>query len=206
VVILVRRRSPALLAVGAVLLVFIIQPYPWWARFTLPLSALGAIAVAMAAATAPWPWFRFTVRWSAFVLALAGVLLSTYAVDPKGGASDLPARRVLALIGTSPHERSLGRLFHPEYAFVDSVPEDATIMVDVGAKSVRFISPLFGPRFSRRVMRIDGGSPPSHVWLLTSAGRELDQAAEATHVLVSDVAGVRVWKPRSVDDGRNDLH
>ena len=51
-VILVRRRDVALLPVGAVMLVFVLQPYAWWARFTLPLAALGAVAIALAASGA----------------------------------------------------------------------------------------------------------------------------------------------------------
>ena len=152
VVVLVRRRSVVLLPVAAVAVVFLLQPYAWWARFTLPLAALGALAVALTATQAPWRAVRRAVKAVSLVLALAAVVLSSYAVDPAGRGTVLPASRVVALIGAPAEERTLGRLFHEEYAFLDQVPADATVVVDLRAEPVRFVYPLFGPAFTRRVL------------------------------------------------------
>ena len=196
VVVLVRRRNVLLLPVAAVAVVFLVQPYAWWARFTLPLAALGAIAIALTATQAPWPWLRRAVQAAALVLAVASVALSSYAVDPAGKGAELSASRVVGLIGASSDERSLGHLFHPEYAFLEQVPLDATVVVDLRAEPVRFVSPLFGPAFTRHVLPGGDGVVPSDAWVVTSPGRALDRAASATHVLVSDLRDVRVWRPR----------
>ena len=195
IVILIRRRHPALLAVAAVLIVFVLQPYAWWARFTLPLAALGSVAVAWAASEAPWRWFRMGLQTSALGLAIAGVFLSSYAVDPASRAADIPAARILSLIGKPAEERSLGHLVYREYAFLDQMPENATVVIDLDAEPVRFVSPLFGPRFSRRVLPAGAGSVPIDAWIVTSTGRALDRDAAKTRVLVWDVRGVRVWRP-----------
>ncbi|MGY1735365.1 hypothetical protein [Geodermatophilus sp. SYSU D00684] len=196
VVVLVRRRDVTLLPVAAVAAVLLVQPYAWWARFTLPLAALGALAIALAATRAPWPLLRRVVQGASLVLALASVALSSYAVDPAGRAAPLPASDVLALVGASGEERSVGRLFHPEYAFLSEVPEDATVVVDLRAEPVRFVYPLFGPAFTRRVVPGGDGPVPDDAWVVTSPGRALDRAASATHELVSDERDVRVWRPR----------
>ncbi len=200
VALLVRRRSLALIPVTVVLIVFLLQPYKWWARFTLPLAALGCIAIAWAIARAPWPWLRVALRTSALVLATAGVYLTTHAVDPQAGAADIPSTEVVDLIGKPQEDRSLGRLVHQEYAFLDEIPEDATIVVDLDATPVRFVSPLFGERFSRRILPADSGHVPSDGWLVTSLGRPLDAAAGAAHVLIWDVRGIRVWRPKTPSD------
>ncbi len=200
VVILIRRRNLALIPLVAVLIVFLLQPYKWWARFTLPLAALGSVAVAWAIVSAPWPWLRTVLRTSALVLAIAGAVLATYAVDPAARATDIPATQILALIGKPTEDRSLGRLVHHEYAFLDQVPENATMVVDLDARPVRFVSPLFGPRFNRRVLPADAGQVPINGWLVTSFGRPLDAAAGAAHVLIWDVRGIRVWRPKTPID------
>jgi hypothetical protein len=196
VVVLVRRRDVTLLPVAAVTVVLVLQPYAWWARFTLPLAALGALAIALTATRSPWPLLRRAVRGVSIVLALASVALSSFAVDPAGRATPLSASDVVALIGASGEERSLGRLFHPEYAFLSEVPADATVVVDLRAEPVRFVYPLFGPAFTRRVVPAGDARVPDDAWVVTSPGRALDRAASATHELVSDERDVRVWRPR----------
>ena len=90
-VVLVRRRDPALLTVALpIVLTFLVQPYRWWARFTLPLAALGALAVVAAAWWAPWRWARTAVRAAALALVAAGVALASYEVDPAARAAPLP--------------------------------------------------------------------------------------------------------------------
>lgn len=194
---LARRRSPVLIVLCCVAFVLLVQPYRWWARFTLPLSAIGAIAIASAAACAPRLWMRTGVRAAALVLALAGVVLSSYEVDPAARAPSLAARDLLSLIGAPAAERSVGRLFFAEYRFVERVPRRATVVVDLRADPVRFVYPLFGPRQTRRVLAAGAGRAPRGAWVVTSAGRPIDRAARTDRRLRldSEVKGVRVYRP-----------
>jgi len=196
-VVLARRRSPVLLALGCVALVLLVQPYRWWARFTIPLSAIGALAIAFAAASAPRSWMRYAVRAAALALAVAGVVLSSYEVDPASRARTLPARDLLRLVGAPAQERTVGRLFFAEYRFLERVPDDATVLVDLHASPVRFVYPLFGPRHTRRVLPASSEAPPPGAWVVTAAGRPLDRRARSdAHLrLESATGGVRVYAP-----------
>ena len=198
-VVVVRRRDPALLAVAVPILVtFLVQPYRWWARFTLPLAALGALAVVAAAWHAPWGWARTAVRVAALALVVAGVALTSYEVDPAARARPLPAGDVLGLIGAPAADRSLGRVFFPAYRFLEDVPEDARVVVDLEAPGVRFVYPLFGPEHEREVLPATDRLPPADAWVVTSAGRPLDDAVarDGGWELSADVDGVRAWRPR----------
>lgn len=196
-VVLLRRRSPALLAVGVVGLVFLVQPYAWWARFTLPLAAIGAVAVVAAASWAPRAWMRGAVRAVALVLALAGMALASFEVDPAARAPQLSSPDVLRLVGKPAEERAVGRLFFGEYRFLERVPETATVVVDLRARPVRFVYPLFGSELRRRVLPEAGGSPPSGAWVVTAAGRPVDRRLRVDPRFRLEAAenGVRVWAP-----------
>ena len=195
---LVRRRNAALVALGAVTVVLLVQPYAWWSRFTIPLAAVGAIAIAAAASWAPRPWMRRTVRAAALALAVAGVGLASVAVDPAARARQIEALDVLRLAGAEPQKRTIGRLFFEEYRFLERVPEDATVVVDLRAQPVRFVYPLFGRRLERRV-RAGGAYPPRETaWVVTAAGRPLDGRLQRDprFRLDSSSHGIRVWAPR----------
>jgi hypothetical protein len=193
---LVRRRSAALVAVITVGVVLVVQPYDWWSRFTIPLIAVGALAIVAAAAWAPRLWMRRSVQGLALILMVAGVGLSSFEVDPAGGEAPLPARDLISLIGDPSEERTVGRLFFDEYRFLDQVPEDATVVVDLHAPEVRFVYPLFGPEQTRDVVASDG-EVPAGAWVVTSAGRPLDRALadNPRFTLAADERGVRVWRP-----------
>ena len=195
---LVRRRSLLTVALAAGAIVFVLQPYRWWSRFTIDLAALGAIAIAIAAVHAPRRWLRRGVAGAALVLALAGAALSSYEVDPAGGAEPLAATEVIRLAAEPAEQRSVGHLFFPEYRFLENVPADATIVVDLEAPQVRFVYPLFGASLDRSVVRATGAGVPEGAWLVTGAGRDLDRAARASgrFTLVSGVGGLHAWRPR----------
>ncbi len=192
----IRKRNPLVLALIVVGAVFALQPYRWWSRFTIQLAALGAIAIA---AAAWWPrrWLRRSVRAAACVLALAGVVLSSAEVDPASRAKPLPALEVLRLAGRPGEERTVGRLFFSEYAFVDEIPDSATVVVDLEATPVRFVYPFFGSRYSRRVLPATDAAPPEGSWVVTAAGRPIDRLLQGNSgfTLVSDLRGVRAWCP-----------
>ena len=195
--VLARRRSPAALALIVSALVFLVQPYRWWSRFTLQFAALGAIAVVAAALWAPRAWLRGAIRAAALALALVGVASTVRAVDPAARAPALGAGELLRLAG-DPGERTLGRLFYPEYRFLDDMPADATVAVDLLAPQLRFVYPLFGASYGRRVIAADA-EPPDGAWLITGSGRPLDREAsrDPQLTLAADVRGVRVYRPRA---------
>lgn len=197
-IVLARRRSPALILLGLTALVFLVQPYRWWSRFTIVLAATGALAIVAAASSAPRRWMRVAIRAAALVLALAGVVLASAEVDPASRAQPLAARDLLGLIGAPAAERGVGRLFFGEYRFLEDVPEDATVVVDLEASAVRFVYPLFGSRHSRRVLAATAGAPPAGSWVVTGAGRPLDRRlrGDGRFRPVSAERGVRVWAPR----------
>jgi hypothetical protein len=196
---LVRRGSPALIAVAVVAVVLVVQPYGWWSRFTIPLMVIGAFAIVAAAEWAPRLWMRRAVQALALVLALAGVALSSFEVDPAARAESLPARDLLGLIGDPAEERTVGRLFFAEYRFLEEVPQDATVVVDLAAPGARFVYPLFGPEQDRRVQPAGPDPPPPGAWVMTATGRPLDRAPanDPRFRLSADEHGVRVWRPVS---------
>ena len=196
VVALVRRRNPALIALAAIALVFLVQPYAWWARFTIPLMAAGALAIAGSAAWAPRRWMRLTIQSAAVVLAVAGVALSSFEVDPAARAAPLAAPDVLRLVGKPDVERTVGRLFFPEYRFLERVPRDATVVADLRARPLRFVYPLFGSRHDRSVQPA-GGAPVPGAWHVTSPGRPLERAlrADPRFRLAFASRGVHAWRP-----------
>jgi hypothetical protein len=194
---LVRRRSPALVALAATALVFVVQPYAWWARFTIPLMALGAIAIAARAEWAPRRWMRVALPVAALALAGAGVVLSSYEVDPAGHGEPLKATDLVRLVGKPSEERTIGRLFFPEYRFLERVPERATVVVDLHAEPVRFVYPLFGPRHRRDVRPARGAVPLAGAWHVTSRGRPLERAlrGDPRFRLESSERGLDAWRP-----------
>jgi hypothetical protein len=196
-VVLARRRSPVLYAVAIVAAVFLVQPYRWWSRFTIPLAALGAIGVVVAAYGAPRRWMRAAIKVVTVPLVLAGALFTVAKVDPAGRAEPLPAREVLALVGEPTSERTAGGVFFPEYRFVEEIPAGATVVVDLEADAVRFVYPLFGPELENRVVRLRAGTPLVGAWVVTATDRPVDRAVVdgGDHVLVSERRGLRAWRP-----------
>lgn len=198
VVVLWRRRSPVLVATAPLLVVLLLQPYRWWARFTLPLLAIGLIGVLVVIEELRPAAARAILRGGTIGLAFVGAGLVLIDVNPASRATPLPAWRVLGLVGAPAQQRSLGRLFFPEYRFLELVPSNATVVVDLQAAPVRFVYPLYGPKLTRRVVPAGPQPPPSWAWAVTARGRPLDsQFLRNGASLVSDVKGVRVWAPRA---------
>jgi hypothetical protein len=176
--------------------VLVVQPSPWWARFTLPLAAVGAVAVVTTVRLLRRRIARRLLQLGVAGLALLGTLLVVGEVNPASQARPLPAWRVVGLIGAPASERTLGRLFLPEYRFLDDVPATATVLVDLDAPDIRFVYPMFGRRFERTVVAWTPGTVPDSAWVVTSPGRPLDdQLARSRPGPVSDVRRVRVWAP-----------
>ena len=64
---------------------------------------------------------------------------------------------------------------------------------------MRFVYPLFGSAYDRRVIPAGNGGPPAGAWVVTASGRRLDRelSEREDFILAEDVGGVRVWRPRS---------
>jgi hypothetical protein len=144
-----RRRDLLLVLIVPVVLIFLIQPYQWWSRFTMILPAMGAVALVHLIERLQGQ-LRTFLQVATVTLVFFGAALATGKVDPAGRGHEVSAFRVVGLALEPYRERTLGRLFHPEYAWLDAVPQHARIDVELGDEP-RFISPAFGPRFERPV-------------------------------------------------------
>lgn len=196
-VVLLRRRELAGVAFVAVGVVFLLQPYRWWARFTLPLAALGAVAVV---AVACWLGSRRAgraLRGAALVLAAIGAGTVVRGVDPAAHGTQLSITDVLDLAASPASERTLGRVFLDEYEFVDRMPDDAEVVADLRASAFRFVYPLFGDDLGNRVRPWETGSRLRGAWVVTEEGRPADDRVRAAgeHELVSERRGLRAWRP-----------
>lgn len=152
---LLRRRSSSELDfLVPVALVFVLQPYQWWSRFTLFLAAAGCVAIALALERTGQRR-RIALATGSVVLAALGAWYATARINPAGGGNVVTARELVALGGEPAADRTVGRLFFDEYAWVDRVPRSAAIGVEL-SEEVRFVYPLFGGRFERDVVRLGG--------------------------------------------------
>lgn len=133
-----------------VTVMFAVQPYRWWSRFTMILIAVGVIAIVAVVEELPRRW---APPLKAFVLLLAalGAFFPTVKID-----GEFWATRILNLTRVSPDERTIGGFALPGYRWVDQIPADATIGVDtsadfLGGQPYILAYPLFGPRFEHDV-------------------------------------------------------
>jgi hypothetical protein len=129
---------------------FLLQPYDWWSRFTLPLAGGAAVAVAWAITSWRAPQLRLALGVATLVLAAAGALLASKTVIPGVRFHALGAKTVLsnALHG----RRSVGRVFYPDYAWLDKVGGSSRVAIDI--ETVHMTSPLAGARFEHRLLTL----------------------------------------------------
>ena len=149
-----RRWSSELDFLLPLALLFVLQPYQWWARFTLFLAAAGCVAVVLTLERTGHRR-RVALATAAVLLAGLGAWFASFKLNPAGEGRVLPAEQVLGLADEPAVNRTIGRLFFDEYAWVDGVSPTATIGVELGER-VRFVYPLFGTRFERDVVRLQG--------------------------------------------------
>ncbi|HEX5470116.1 MAG TPA: phospholipid carrier-dependent glycosyltransferase [Gaiellaceae bacterium] len=180
-----RRRLLFLTVLVPVALMFALQPYRWWSRFTMILAALGAIAVvALVQAVGP----RLSPLVKAFVAGLVGLGLffPTLKID-----GEFWATRILSIASSG--DRSIGAVALPAYRWVDSVPPGSAIGVDTSARQFGgqpFILayPLFGSAFQHRVYALPSASAEGFrralaadgiTYVTVARGRILDRWATA---------------------------
>jgi hypothetical protein len=149
---LARRRDLAVVVLVPVLLAFALLPYRWWSRFTIYLAALGAIAIVLVLERFLGGRLRALAVVAVSALALAGGALATWRLDPAGFGNKLSAVDVVSLAVHPSRPRTTGTLFFREFAWLEDVPPNATIAVELNAPSIRFLYPLFGAHLERRVV------------------------------------------------------
>lgn len=129
---------------------FVLQPYRWWSRFTMILIAVGVIAIVAIVEDLPRRWST-PLKASVLVLVALGAFFPTVKID-----GEFWATRIFDVARLPADERTVGRVALPGYRWVDRTPARATIGVDtsadfVGGQPYILAYPLFGPRFEHSV-------------------------------------------------------
>jgi 4-amino-4-deoxy-L-arabinose transferase-like glycosyltransferase len=191
VVFAARRRRDLLLALILPLaVIFLLQPYQWWSRFTMILPALGAVAIVHLLERLPGR-SRTVVAVACVALVVFGAAAATATIDPAGHGRQLSAFRVVRLVTAPSDQRTVGSLFHPEYKWLDRVPSSARVDVELGYEP-RFIYPVFGPNFSRPVHALHAESEQAltkelaidrPAYVLVGRGSSLDRLASSDPTL-----------------------
>ncbi|MDX6409407.1 MAG: hypothetical protein QOE13_2478 [Gaiellaceae bacterium] len=158
-VIAYRRRRPLLAWVIAPIgLLFIVDPYRWWSRFTIALAALGALAIS------DFLWSKGhrvaipALRVVTVALAAAGLAFTCSAVSAGSQKNLIRADRVMRLARAPGAHRTYGSLFLPDYKWIDDLGSPARIAFD--ATAIHAISPLAGTHFQHRLFALRLGDLP----------------------------------------------
>jgi hypothetical protein len=93
---------------------------------------------------------RTVLQVATCALVFFGAALATGKVDPAGHGREITAFRVVRLAFEPGKDRTLGKLFHHEYAWLDQVPDNVPMDVELGYEP-RFVYPAFGSKFERKV-------------------------------------------------------
>jgi hypothetical protein len=108
-------------------LLFAIQPYKWWTRFTIFLLAPGLVAIAAFVDRTGSRALRIAIQSLALVcVAVSLYFSSTHFV---GWGHVYSASQVVSNATKPESQRTLGRLFLPELRWVDAIPPHARIAV-----------------------------------------------------------------------------
>jgi hypothetical protein len=151
-----RRPVVAVNLLAPFALLYAVQPYRWWSRFTIYLPALAAPAIVLGIERLPSRALARALAVATVLLAVVGVALATWRLDPAGRARVIDMRDVVGLVDAPARERTAGALFFPEYQWLERVPLDAPVAVEEFAPSIRFVYPFLAPRFDRRVDLLTG--------------------------------------------------
>jgi hypothetical protein len=163
---LARRHSPLVWTfLFPLALLFALQPYRWWSRFTIALLAPGLVAVVVFVDTGRSRALTLAVRSLTLVFAAVAVWLGSSHVarwDHDYGVGD-----TIELAGRPGSQRTLGSLFLPSFRWVDHVEPGARIAVAIPVvinrdqcpggicEDLPFFYGLYGRHFRHRVHRLD---------------------------------------------------
>jgi hypothetical protein len=106
---------------------FAIQPYRWWTRFTIFLLAPAMVAIAVLVDRTGSRGLRIAVQSLAVVCVAVSLFFSSTHLVGWGRVYD--AGQVISTATKPEAQRTLGRLFLPELRWVDGVPPQARIAV-----------------------------------------------------------------------------
>jgi hypothetical protein len=143
-----RQRSLLAAVLAPILVVTLLGPYGWWARFTVPLVAASALAIG-------WFWqlrgnraLEISLRMAVVGLAAAGLWIASWRIDSGAFASHYRPVQVLRLAVKPTAERSFGRVWVGDLAWLDRLHGSNRIAFGT---AVPFVSTLAGPRLSNGV-------------------------------------------------------
>lgn len=135
-----KQRRTFLLLCLPLILIFVTQPAAWWSRYTISFVALGVAAfVLLSEKLKRWPAYLLQGALVAVVAVSVFYQHQVYSPELLQQAASLPRE-----------ERSFGRLFNPDYAFIDKVPDGTRFAIKFGD----FAYPFFGSRFQHSVYQL----------------------------------------------------
>ncbi len=145
-----RNRFVLLNLLVPIAIMFALQPYRWWSRFTMIVIALGVIAI-VAIVEALRGRRAAALKAAVLVCVALGVAFPILKID-----GEYWAHEVLATARVPADERTVGRIALPAYRWVDRAPRGSRIGVDTagvyfGGAPFVFAYPLFGKEFEHRV-------------------------------------------------------
>lgn len=158
-----KRRDVFLTLILPFLLILAVQPADWWSRYTMFIVAIGALAFVWALEMIPLAWVRGALRF-----AMAGAIMVTMIYSLTQWNFSPSTAYVAAKLPSS--ERSVGRLWMPQYAWVDTVPAGSHIAMSQYSADMWTAYPLFGLHYANHVNMV----------IATSAG-DFYQQLQADH-------------------------
>jgi hypothetical protein len=187
-----RSRALFWIVVAPVVLMFALQPYRWWSRFTMILAALGAIAI-MALVEALRSRPANVLKAAIALLVCLGIFFPTFKID-----GEFWATRILSVAHLPLRERTIGQVALNGYRWVDTVPAGAAIGVDTSAQQFGgqpyvLAYPLFGSDFGHRVYPLPRTSP--------GAFRAAVARRDLTYVFVARGRLLDQWAARAMAEG-----
>ena len=157
------------------LLGFAVQPYRWWARFSITLVGPAAVLLVLALQSGRRSLGRTVMRAVAVALVVTSALVASRRLYTASGSS-IGVQRLLEVAAQPRAEATAGRTFLPQQSWVDSVPAGTRIAVE---RTDRYYSafyfPLFGHDLELRPVPIAVGSRAE----LLAELRELDASVLA---------------------------
>lgn len=187
-----RSKEVLFTVVLPVALMFALQPYRWWSRFTMILAALGAIAITgLIEVLRPRP--ALVLKAVTSVLVALGLFFPTLKID-----GEFWATRILSLPTRPADERTVGAVALPGYRWLDSIPADASVGVDTsaaqfGGQPYILAYPLFGSDFRHAVHPLPSTSPAAFRAALDDHG--------ITHVFVARGRRLDRWLTQALTAG-----
>lgn len=135
-----KRQRAFLFLCLPLIVIFVTQPAAWWSRYTISFVALGAASFVLLS--------EKLKRWAAVLLQ--GALVAVVAVSVFYQHQAYSPELLQQAASLPREERTFGRLFNPDYAFIDKVPDGTRFAIKFGD----FAYPFFGNRFQHTVYQL----------------------------------------------------